>query len=89
MKKYFHHSSEEFNAWYAREKDDLISPLFVFDYDIGEEGITGLDIIKKFDLSSQSILMTNYYDDPLIQEKTHNARVRIYPKALISYMGIQ
>ncbi len=88
MKQFFHHSSDGFDSWYAGQKKDLVSPLFIFDYDLGEERTTGLDIIQKFNLSSKSVLMTNYYDDPIVQAQAISANVRIFPKALIEYLGV-
>lgn len=88
MKQFFHHSSDGFDSWYEAGNKELVSPLFIFDYDLGEERITGLDIIQKFNLSSKSVLMTNYYDDPIVQAQAISANVRIFPKALIEYLGI-
>lgn len=86
MEKVFHHSSNEFSSWYIENKDKLHSPLFIFDYDLGREEMTGTEIIKTFNLSSQSILMTNHYDDLIIQKKAIDAKVRIFPKPLIEYL---
>lgn len=87
MKTFFHHSSEEFSSWYLDNKENLNSPLFIFDYDLGREGMTGTEIIETFNLSSQAILMTNHYDDPIVQKKAIHAKVRIFPKPLIEYFG--
>ena len=49
--------------------------------------MTGTEIIETFNLSSQAILMTNHYDDPIVQRKAIHAKVRIFPKPLIEYFG--
>ncbi|MGE3610989.1 MAG: sensor histidine kinase [Bacteriovoracaceae bacterium] len=88
MKQFFHLSSSSFDSWYSEQKKELTSPVFIFDYDLGEERITGLDLIQRFNLSSKSVLMTNYYDDPVVQAQAVSANVKIFPKALIEYLGV-
>lgn len=87
IKKYFHQTSEEFEAWYDKNQKKLVSPIFVFDYDLGDNSRTGIDLIQDFNLESKSILLTNYYDDLLVQTKALNANVKIFPKGLIEYLG--
>lgn len=87
IKKYFHHSSEEFENWFQENREKLIGPIFVFDYDLGENTKNGIDLIQEFDLESKSVLLTNYYDDLLVQTKAQNANVRMFPKGLIEYLG--
>jgi hypothetical protein len=86
IKLFFHYSSRDFDSWYSSIQKKLVSPLFVFDYDMGEGSTTGLDIIQNYDLSSKAILLTNFYDDLTIQTEACNARVKIFPKCLIEYL---
>lgn len=88
LKQVFHRSVKGFSSWYEEEHKKLNSPLFVFDYDLGEGSITGLDIIESLKLANKSVLMTNYYDEPRIQLKANQAKVKIYPKGLIEYLGM-
>ncbi|HAZ13184.1 MAG: hypothetical protein A2X86_15985 [Bdellovibrionales bacterium GWA2_49_15] len=85
LEKYFHQSPEEFEAWFLENKNALHSPVFVFDYDLGTDKKTGLDLIEEFGLQSNAILMTNFYDDALVQAKVVNAGVRMFPKGLVEY----
>jgi len=87
IKSYFHHTSEEFEVWYLENKKELMAPIFVFDYDLGDNSRTGIDLIQDFNLESKSILLTNYYDDLLVQTKALNANIKIFPKGLIEYLG--
>ncbi|PIP94287.1 MAG: hypothetical protein COW00_08390 [Bdellovibrio sp. CG12_big_fil_rev_8_21_14_0_65_39_13] len=88
LKQVFHHSVEGFASWYEQSNGTLSSPLFVFDYDLGEGNVTGLDVIGRLNLANKSVLMTNYYDDPRIQLEASRAKVKIYPKGLIEYLGV-
>ncbi|MEK6624116.1 MAG: ATP-binding protein, partial [Bdellovibrionota bacterium] len=87
LEKYFHQSPEEFEGWYLNNKNTLHFPFFVFDYDLGPDKKTGLDLIEEFGLQSNSILMTNFHDDALVQAKVMNAGVRMFPKGLVEFLG--
>ena len=86
--RYFHRSPQEFESWYSKNKKNLKSPFFLFDYDMGEEEKTGIELIQDYDLESSSILLTNFYDDSTVQIKADHAKVKIFPKGLIEYIGV-
>ncbi|MBI2519944.1 MAG: HAMP domain-containing histidine kinase [Bdellovibrio sp.] len=87
LEKYFHQTSEEFETWFLKNKNALHSPVFVFDYDLGQDEKTGIDLIEEFGLQANSILMTNFHDDAFVQAKVMKAGVRMFPKALVEFVG--
>jgi hypothetical protein len=61
----------------------------LIDYDLGKDQPTGLDIILKNNLQSSAILMTNRFDDAVLQDRVRAAGVRLLPKPLIPHVPIR
>jgi hypothetical protein len=81
----FHTSSDFFE--YCRtiaSKNDL----FLIDYELLSSEETGLDLIEKFNLKDQAILVTSHYEAPEIRERVSNIGIRIIPKNFTPHIPI-
>lgn len=87
IKKYFFHTSDGFTEWYRVQRNDLEKPFFIFDYDLGEINIKGIDIIEKYSLVNNSVLMTNFFDDIELQNRAEISQVKIFPKSLLEFLN--
>ncbi len=62
--------------------------LFLIDYELLTGCKNGLDIIEELSISDKSILVTSYYDSPVIRNRCHELKVRIIPKAFVTHIKI-
>ncbi|MGB0452625.1 MAG: sensor histidine kinase [Bacteriovoracaceae bacterium] len=86
-KKIHIYSSSELRSFVKDYKGKFI--LFS-DFDLNSEcNESGLDLISELELENDSILVTSYYDDPEIRERSRNAGVSIVPKALALHLPIE
>ncbi|MGK5087867.1 HAMP domain-containing sensor histidine kinase [Bdellovibrionota bacterium FG-2] len=80
------YSAQEILKWFRSslglgEAGD--TPLYLCDYELGgPKGETGLDVIEKLGIASQSILVTSRYDEAAIQERCVRFGARLLPKWL-------
>jgi signal transduction histidine kinase len=71
-------SSNEFTQWASGI--NLSDYYFLFDLELLGSDLTGLDLIKKFELSGHSSLVTSHYNDPEIQNASTDIGIQIVPK---------
>ncbi|MHA0111710.1 hypothetical protein ACXYUI_32175, partial [Klebsiella pneumoniae] len=62
--------------------------LFLFDYELLNQSFTGLDLIEKLAISKKSILVTSYYEDPKVKERTAKIKLRLIPKSIAAFIPI-
>jgi signal transduction histidine kinase len=58
----------------------LTGTLFLIDQEFKTEGSTGLDVIEELGLSSNAILVTNYWEKPEVVERVNRLGIRMLPK---------
>ena len=80
----------EIEAVYLKSADDFDIDLYppekyfyFFDYHLGKESPTGLDLIEKYHLKSRSLLVTGSFDEKDLQKKVEELGVKMMPKFLI------
>jgi signal transduction histidine kinase len=61
--------------------------IYLIDYDLGC-ALNGLDVIKKFNIQKNATLVSNRYDDPLIQKICAALNVKLIPKNYILQIPI-
>ncbi|MGK5087174.1 ATP-binding protein [Bdellovibrionota bacterium FG-2] len=67
--------------WHAESvKNGLKLVQYLCDYELLGFDETGLDLIEKLGIASQSILVTSRYEEPTIRERCNNLRVPLIPK---------
>ena len=82
---------QSFNSCEAMEsKLDLNnSSLFLVDYDLGENKITGLEFLKRHEtLAKQYILVTGHFDEPWLQAECARLSCKLLPKDSIFQIEI-
>lgn len=79
-------SSEEFELW--AEWNNLDDYNFLFDLELLGSKHTGIDLIKKFNLSKFSTLVTSHYSDHHLQKQVNDLGFKIIPKDLASDVPI-
>lgn len=88
-------SGENFKHWYSKLNSSepgnttLQSSLFLVDYELLGQNMTGLDIIEDAGLSSRSILVTSHYEEKQIQNKCEDLGIRLIPKGLAGFVPFE
>ena len=62
--------------------------LYLLDYDLGE-GMTGLDVAKRLNLSTNAILVTGHFDSEEIQKRCADQRIGLVPKSHLAKIELQ
>ncbi|MFN3455011.1 MAG: sensor histidine kinase [Pseudobdellovibrio sp.] len=75
-------SHEDFTNYINQNVDKLKEMLIVSDYELLNQGKTGLDVIEDLVLEKYSILVTNRYEENQIQERVREINLKILPKTL-------
>ncbi|KAB8032102.1 sensor histidine kinase [Fluviispira multicolorata] len=68
------------------QKDKIF---FFLDFELIGSNLTGIDLIKEYDLTNKSILITSRYDDFIVQEKCKEYGIKILPKSIAYYIPIE
>lgn len=86
--KFFFSTTEELDVFLDSLESDK-DFLLLSDYEILGETQTGLDLIERRDIGSKSILITSYYDDPIILSRVKDLRAKLIPKSLLSELKVE
>ncbi len=82
----FYSTIEEFkNCTNNLSSTDII---YLIDYDLGYHLSNGLDVIEKYNIIKNAILVTNRYDDKEIQARCITSGIKIIPKHFIPHIPI-
>lgn len=76
----------DFEQWLAANKVD--GALFLVDFDLGPKSKNGIDLVKKFNVASRSILVTGNFDDPNIRAQCQSLKLKLLPKPLIDAIAV-
>ncbi len=60
--------------------------MFLVDYQLRNERISGLDLVRSFNLGSSVVLVTTYYQDLVIQSRVGEFGIKILPKQLFPWI---
>ncbi|MDR3477531.1 MAG: HAMP domain-containing sensor histidine kinase [Gammaproteobacteria bacterium] len=70
---------------YQSNKNNL---LFLFDFELLNQNITGLDLVEKFNIAKHSILVTSHYEDLKIINRCQKIGLKIIPKSIAAFIPI-
>lgn len=62
--------------------------IYLMDFELRDNPLTGLDLIERNGISSQAILVTSRFDEEEIQERCRRMGVSLLPKGMISLVPI-
>jgi hypothetical protein len=89
VKSYHFSNSAAFEKWYVSERNSSERFLYLFDYDLADETRTGMDLIRKFDLFTQSILVTGREKDGTLLIECAQSKLRFLRKSAIPNILIE
>lgn len=78
---------ETFEKWLSQRPNTRT--LFLVDLDLGPQKMSGIELIKKFNIAANSILVTGNYDDQQLRNQCSLLKLRLLPKPLIDTIPIQ
>ena len=86
----------DFDVAYLRDPEEFDvnkypkdSYRYILDYEIQGSPVTGLDLIKSFNLGSRALLVTSYFNDQKIQSSVAKAHARLLPKVLVPNVDVR
>lgn len=82
-------SSEVFRSFAQDNREKIKSMLFLVDYELLNQNMTGLDIIEELGIHKQSILVTSRYEEATVQQRSALLPLKILPKSLAGFVPIQ
>jgi signal transduction histidine kinase len=82
-------SGEAFKHYVVSNMTKLKETLFLVDYELLNQSLTGLDIIDELGIEKYSILVTSRYEESSIQERASRLRLPILPKALAGFVPFE
>ena len=59
---------------------------YLFDYEIPNSPVTGLDLIRIYNLQDQAVLVTSYFNDSYLQIAVERIGVKLFPKFALLHL---
>ena len=81
------YSATEFEDWRAKSAPGP-EHLYLIDYELLKEKVTGLDIIRTHHLENQSILVTSRFEEKEVAEAADGLNLRIIPKEMARFVPV-
>jgi signal transduction histidine kinase len=82
-------SGETFKHYVNSNMNKLKESIFLVDYELLNQPLTGLNIIDELGIEKYSILVTSRYEESAIQERASRLRLPILPKALAGFVPFE
>ncbi|MBP9680198.1 MAG: HAMP domain-containing histidine kinase [Bacteriovorax sp.] len=83
-------SALEFENWFSLQNRELIERMiFLFDYELSNQSMTGLDIVEKYQLQKKSILVTSRYEEVNLRKHSEDLKLKIIPKGMLGIVPIE
>jgi signal transduction histidine kinase len=84
-------SGIEFKTWLQTEtqKDVNAQRIYLVDYELLNQNMTGLDIIEELKIGNQSILVTSRYEEENLRERCEKLGVKLIPKSMAACVPIE
>jgi len=73
--------------WHQK-RDQSSQYMYLFDYEILGQNLSGLDLIEKLNLQNSAILVTSHYENKKIRERCATINVPLLPKNLAIHVPI-
>jgi signal transduction histidine kinase len=85
----FHFSTaNDVTNWVSNNKATN-SSIFLFDFELLGQKITGLDLIEKLNIAKETILVTSRYEENSILERTRAMGLKMIPKSMAELVPIE
>lgn len=83
------HFSDPLSLKQHLEHHTCVNVVYLVDYDFEINSPTGLELIQSLGITTQSILVTNRYDDIKLQKECIHLGIKIIPKPYIAHIPLQ
>ena len=81
-------NEKTFKQWFESDRDKTRKTTYFFDYELLGNKNSGLDIIEKYNINSNAILITSHYEDEDIQKRCAKIGVKMIPKEMAGFVPI-
>ncbi len=79
---------QDFKDFLAKQdKNNFAKTLFIIDYSVDSITPTGIDLITKYSLQANAILITNMYLEQRVKDKCTELNIKLLPKSLLGFFG--
>jgi signal transduction histidine kinase len=75
--------------WISSSESQLENSLFLVDFELLGQSVTGLDLIEKYKLQSKAILVTSRFEEIGIQNRCSRLGIKLIPKGLAGLVPIE
>ena len=82
-------SGEAFKQYVTTNLNKFKESLFLVDYELLNQPLTGLDLIEELGIERYAILVTSRYEEDVIQDRASRLRLPILPKALAGFVPFE
>lgn len=80
----------ELLKWHERRSQaDIARTLYLFDYDLGEGNMTGVDVAKKLSVHASTVLLTANFDSVEVQQHCVEHGIGLVPKPNIQSIALR
>jgi signal transduction histidine kinase len=80
---------DELMTWHGNNLELAAKALFLVDYELLGETISGLDLIEGLGIEQNSILVTSRYEETEIRNRCEKVAVRLIPKGMAGFVPIK
>lgn len=84
-------SGPEFKNWFQSESSphEKANRIYLVDYELLNQNMTGLDIIEDLKIGAQSILVTSRYEEEKLRDRCEKLGVKLIPKSMAVCVPIE
>ena len=82
-------SIDSFKSWMSQNENLIERAIFLFDYELSDSHLTGLDLIEEFEINKNAILVTSRFEEQTIRLRGVSMGVKIIPKGMSSLVPIE
>lgn len=79
---------QSFREWYVTHKNQSEKTTYLFDYELIGNANSGLDIIEKYHINQNAILVTSHYENADIQKRCERIGVKMIPKEMAGFVPV-
>lgn len=78
-----------------KQADDFIhqfgtpNTIYLFDYELLGSKVSGLDLIEKYQIQKQAVLVTSRFEEPSVRERCSRMGVKLIPKSMAAIVPIE
>ncbi len=91
------HGGEEFARWVRAQEGGVEArgarfrepPLYLVDFELKGERLSGLDWIEEFDLQARSVMVSSRFEDAAIRARCEEQGIRMVPKGLAGFVPVR